>query len=70
MYGDELNKDVKGRVYGGEFNKDVKGWMYGDELNKDVLRTIFTHFWAGVSHVHVYAYLRNAYDLTSHGQGA
>ena len=34
------------------------------------LRTIFTHFWAGVSNVHVYACLRNAYRLTSHGQGA
>ena len=34
------------------------------------LRTIFTHFWAGVSHVHVYACLRNAYRLTPHGQGA
>ena len=34
------------------------------------LRTILTHFWAGVSHVRVYACLRNAYRLTSHGQGA
>ena len=34
------------------------------------LRTIFTHFWAGVSHVHVYACLRNAHRLTSHSQGA
>ena len=34
------------------------------------LRTIFAHFWAGVSHVQVYACLRNAYRLTSHRQGA
>ena len=30
----------------------------------------FTHFWAGVSHVHVYACLRKAYHLPSHDQGA
>ena len=34
------------------------------------LRTSCAHFWAGVSHVHVYACLRNAYRLTSHDQGS
>ena len=43
---------------------------FGSDLFLYDLRTIFTHFWAGVSHVHVYACLRNAYRLTSRGQGA
>ena len=42
-------------------------WKETEEIS--CLRTTFTHFWAGVSHVHVYACLRNAYRLTSHGQG-
>ena len=34
------------------------------------ISTFLPHFWAGVSHVHAYACLCNAYRLTSHGQGA
>ena len=34
------------------------------------LKTFLPHFWARLSHVHVYACHRKAYRLTSHGQGA
>ena len=48
------------------FTPDVQGKL----MREVYLRTIFTHFWAGVSDVHMYACLRKAYRPTSHSQGA